>query len=510
MRTLLTLLARRRSSSPAPAGRPPLRTAVDHAATRAAIGRVASSRHRRSARTSASRPSAPPARSAPAQRRGAPRQRLRRHHHHARQRQRRSRSRSSRRPAAATMPTRASCCSWSRSRSSSAANRAEVQDALSAGRRDAPQQPPQHQCARSRYNVTAPTGVRVRAASISGIDHGQGHQGRRVGRVGQRHRAHQQRRADASAPSRSRATSRSPTPTSTAASTRRAPAATCCCAGSRPGSSTLGSISGNVVLDDVECRRRSKRRSSAATCGSAGRWSARAAATSSPRTPATSRSRSAATTGFEVEATSFSGSIRSDFSFALERRHRVAAGGARSAASRRRQRGPRADDLLRQHRHHEALNPPENGRIVGNSGALCIDSRHPPPDPRNSAVLWHSPCSTLGTPGVRRAYNAVLNSGRQASPVRVSRCRSELVVRGLASIDVEEIVAMKKQWVLVCVLAGALTRQRGRGAAQGAEPAAVHRRGPGGADRRHDARQRPSPARRDRRWQAARRPAPIR
>ena len=134
-------------------------------------------------------------------------------------------------------------------------------------------------------------------------------------------------------------------PRSTAASTRRAPAATCCCAASRRGSIDAGSVSGNMMLEDVECAR-----VEAQTVSGSVRFGGAAGPRRPLRAEVALRRRPAAlggNTGFEVEAKSFSGSVRSDFPFGTQRRYR-----ARPLAAldprrlRRRQRRPRPDDVL--------------------------------------------------------------------------------------------------------------------------------------------------------------------
>ena len=130
---------------------------------------------------------------------------------------------------------------------------------------------------------------------------------------------------------------------------------------------------------------------------------AAAPATSSPRTPATSRVALGGNAGFEVEATSFSGSIRSDFSFGNSRRHRartVAAVGPRRGG--RRQRGPRTHHVLGQHRHRQALNSCLKPALdVGKFVPPCIDSGHH--SRRKSAKLDCFPGTRLARHLARRA-----------------------------------------------------------------------------------------------------------
>ena len=86
-------------------------------------------------------------------------------------------------------------------------------------------------------------------------------------------------------------------------------------------------------------------------------------------------------------------------------------------------------------------------------------------------------------------YNAVLNSGRQASTTCVVSARG----CGPREHRVQEIAAMKKQWVLVCVLAGALTGQHAAAQHKAPNQQPSTHRGRRAADRRHGARQRALP-----------------
>ena len=418
------------------------------------------------------------------QRRAAARQHLRRHRRHARQRQRRlGRDRQDR-----PRPRRR------RRARAAAAGAGRGHRAQRTRRSQGPATPRARRCgatiaatstSRSRYNVTAPAGIRHPRVVHLGVDHHQGLKGEVSAESVSGTVPDVQRRADRLGEVDLRQRRSRTTRTSTAASAPPAPAAACCCGASRPGSSTLGSISGNVVLDDVDCqqveaqigqRQREVRRAGRqrrplrAQLALRQRHASRSAARPDSRSrPPPSAARSAPT----------SRSPRAADQGAAVAEARSAASMATAARSSSSPPSPAASSS-------RSGRPP-----VGNTGRLCIELEAP-------AAVAHTPANLC--------LSQLAFSLLDAELARSAAIRAYNAENGSGPADVEEIVAMKKQWVLVCVLAGAL---------MGSDAAAQHkapntslpppkrprRRRPA----RHDARHGAASARRDRRRQAARR-----
>ena len=295
--------------------------------------------------------------------------------------------------------------------------RAEVKTRLSARRRDAPQQPAQRQRLGRLHDR------RARRHAADDRLHLRQHQGRPTSRATCRSTRSaapcaSPTAAGSRARSRSRATSRSPTPRSTARSRRRASAATSLLRKVSARRVDVGSVSGDVVLQDVQ----SDRVEAHSVSGNVDFGGALA---KNGRYELNSHSGDvrvvvAGGTGFELEANSFSGSVqvRPPDHDAGRRRSATRAGAARSAASTATaarsstsRRSPAASSFRSANAttsvvHVERVSP-------------CRVSRRPRPGCpahqrfsgrkrlRRSGSTWHFPCSNSSKPSATRCpYNA--------------------------------------------------------------------------------------------------------
>ena len=164
----------------------------------------------------------------------------------------------------------------------------------------------------------------------------------------------------------------------------------------------LNSVSGNVVHRGRHggagrgAGHQRQHHVRAATCS-------RTAATSSPRTPGTSASPLPAATGFQIEATSFSGSINTDIPVTMSGRPARTARPRPARDGRRRRRLPRPHDLLGLDHHRQAL---AGRRGLRPTTCRCWVSRQsrrreaPRPRRKSSANRRQSPelsCRRAGT-----------------------------------------------------------------------------------------------------------------
>ena len=168
----------------------------------------------------------------------------------------RRRSRSSR-PRERRPPTRRASDARPRAgrRSPSAHGRAEVQTRLPERRRAAPQQPPQRQRLGRLHDRRARRHPRITIDSISGNIRVTRHQGRPHARVGQRQRHIASAGRIAAAKTISGNVEIADTQIDGALEAAERQRQRACCARSRRARSTLGTVSGNVDLEDVECER---------------------------------------------------------------------------------------------------------------------------------------------------------------------------------------------------------------------------------------------------------------
>ena len=211
--------------------------------------------------------------------------------------------------------------------------------------RCAAQQPPQRQRLGHPHDHRA--GRRARHGALDLRQRQRPRHARRAhARIDQRQRARSPTAAASRRPSRSPATSRSPAPRSTARSTRRASAATVAVRKTKARQLSLQTVSGNL------CARGCRLRAGRAAGGQRrrGRFSARwrrAAATTLNSHSGDVTVTLDGDTGFELDANSFSGSIRSDLPLTGGSRRRPRPPPARRPRRlRQRQRRPRPHHLL--------------------------------------------------------------------------------------------------------------------------------------------------------------------
>ncbi len=294
-----------------------------------------------------SRPSADQDRQDRRRRRADAREHLRRHHRDARRTAatatieivKTARAQNGRRGAA-------SCSASSRSTSPSAPAAPRSNAVYPRERRDAAQQPPQRQRVGGLQRHRAGGHPPHRQVDL-GRRQGRRHQGRRVRQLDQRQPCASPTADGSAAPSRSPATSRSPTPRSMARIEAQSISGAVTLRKVSARRIDVGSVSGDVALEDVQCDRVGAHSISgnvefAGTLAKSGRYELKSHS-------GDVRVVLAGSTGFELEANSFSGSIRSDLPLKIRGRRatQMAPAPIRPRRLRRRQRRPRAHHLLR-------------------------------------------------------------------------------------------------------------------------------------------------------------------